>query len=181
MDAPQGEAPASAADLFQTVYGELRRLAERQLAGERTGHTLSPTDLVHEAYLRLAPRAEGWLGRTHFLAASARAMRHILVSHARSRGRLKRGGGWRRVDLDRAEVATDGVGRGMIDLCDALTALAAEDPMSAAVVELRYFAGAGWAEVAEVIGQSVDDVKEHWAFARAWLYHRLSAGGPSDR
>ena len=160
-------------ELFQTVYTELRRLAAGQLADERPDHTLSPTDLVHEAYVGLASRAEGWGGRTHFLCAAAQAMRHILVSHARSKGRLKRGGGWHRVDLDEA-IAVANANGGMIDLSDALTGLAAEDPDSATVVELRYFAGAGWPEIAEALGHSVADVKELWAYAKAWLYDRLA-------
>jgi RNA polymerase sigma factor (TIGR02999 family) len=163
-------------ELFQAVYTELRRLAAGQLAEERPDHTLSPTDLVHEAYVGLAPRADGWGSRTHFLCAAAQAMRHILVSHARSKGRLKRGGGWRRVDLDEAiSVATTADGA-MIDLSDALSTLAAQDPDSANVVELRYFAGAEWPEIAVAVGQSVADVKELWAYAKAWLYDRLAAG-----
>src|SRR5262249_56778277 len=110
--------------------------------------------------------------------AWARAMRHIGVSHARAKGRLKRGGGWRRVDLDEAGLVVDPDDGGLIDLADALTALAAEDPAAAAVVELRYFAGAGWAEIGEATGQSADDAREVWAYARAWLYHRLAAGRP---
>lgn len=169
------EARAKPADeLFQAVYTELRRLAAGQLSDERPDHTLSPTDLVHEAYLGLAPRAEGWGGRSHFLCAAAQAMRHILVSHARAKGRLKRGGGWRQVELDEDVSIAVAVNGGMIDLNDALTALAAEDPESATVVELRYFAGAGWPEIAEAVGQSVVDVKELWAYAKAWLYHRLA-------
>ncbi len=176
MQAPQPDPPGLPADeLFQTVYTELRRLAAGQLGGERAGHTLTPTDLVHEAYVRLAPRTAGWGGRTHFLCASAQAMRHILVSHARAKGRLKRGGGWRRVDLDEAGAAV-AADDGLIDLSDALAALAAEDPAAAAIVELRYFAGADWSEVADATGQSADDAREVWAYARAWLYHRLAAG-----
>jgi RNA polymerase sigma factor (TIGR02999 family) len=161
-------------ELFQAVYTELRRLAVGQLAEERPDHTLSPTDLVHEAYLGLAPRTEGWGGRTHFLCAAAQAMRHILVSHARSKGRLKRGGGWHRVDLDEAIPVAATANGEMIDLSDALSDLAAEDPDTAAVVELRYFAGAGWPEIAEATGQPVADVKELWAYAKAWLYDRLA-------
>jgi RNA polymerase sigma factor (TIGR02999 family) len=175
------EAPAKPADeLFQAVYTELRRLAAGQLADERPDHTLSPTDLVHEAYLGLAPRTEQWGGRTHFLCAAAQAMRHILVSHARSKGRLKRGGGWHRVELDEDVLVAVAAGGGMIDLSDALTALAAEDPESAAVVELRYFAGAGWPEIAQAVGQPVADVKELWAYAKAWLFHRLAPEPAGD-
>jgi RNA polymerase sigma factor (TIGR02999 family) len=170
----QADSPGKPADeLFQAVYTELRRLAAGQLAEERPDHTLSPTDLVHEAYLGLAPRAEGWHSRTHFLCAAAQAMRHILVSHARAKGRLKRGGGWHRVDLDEAIPVAATADGAMIDLSDALTALTAEDPESATVVELRYFAGAEWREIAEAVGQSVADVKELWAYAKAWLYDRL--------
>lgn len=171
------EKPAD--ELFRAVYTELRRLAAGQLADERPDHTLSPTDLVHEAYLGLAPRAEGWHSRTHFLCAAAQAMQHILVSHARSKGRLKRGGGWTRVDLDEAIPVAATTNGAMIDLSDALSALAAQDPESAAVVELRYFAGAGWPEIAEAIRQPVADVKELWVYAKAWLYDRLA--GPAEK
>jgi RNA polymerase sigma factor (TIGR02999 family) len=106
-------------------------------------------------------------------------MRRILVSHARAKGRLKRGGGWRRIDLEEADLTEAVADGGLTDLSDVLTALAAEDPESAAVVELRYFAGAMWAEVAAALNQSVDDAKEHWAYAKAWLYHRLARAGPS--
>jgi RNA polymerase sigma factor (TIGR02999 family) len=170
--AEAGGKPAD--ELFQAVYTELRRLAAGQLAEERPDHTLSPTDLVHEAYLGLAPRTEAWGGRTHFLCAAAQAMRHILVSHARSKGRLKRGGGWHRVDLEEVIPVAATANAEMIDLSDALSVLAAKDPDTATVVELRYFAGAAWPEIAEAIGQSVADVKELWAYAKAWLYDRLA-------
>jgi RNA polymerase sigma factor (TIGR02999 family) len=180
MQTPRDDWPAHpAGELFQAVYTELKRLAAAQLAGERRGHTLTPTDLVHEAYLRLAHRTAEWDGRAHFLCTAGQAMRHILVSHARAKGRLKRGGGWRRIDLDEADLTAAVEDGGLTDLSDALTVLATEDPESAAVVELRYFAGATWAEVAAALHQSVDDAKEHWAYAKAWLYHRFATPGPS--
>jgi RNA polymerase sigma factor (TIGR02999 family) len=167
------EATPRADQLFQTVYAELRQLAAAHLAVERAGHTLTPTALVHEVYVRLAGGAAEWTGRTHFLCASAKAMRHILVSHARGRARLKRGGDWRRIDLEAADLAVDA--GGWLDLDDALEALAAEDPVAAAVIELRFFAGATWADVAAAIQESVDAAKDHWAYAKAWLSHRLGA------
>src|SRR5262249_23346796 len=136
--------PRTADELFREVYEQLRGLAAGQLARELPGHTLTPTALVHEAYLRLAPRDRGWSGRTHFLRAAARAMRHILISHARTKKSLKRGGDWQRVDLDGLDLADPPSDDDLLALDEALMALAAEDARAAAVVELRYFGGADW-------------------------------------
>jgi RNA polymerase sigma factor (TIGR02999 family) len=169
--------PRQADELFQATYRELRQLAVGQLAHEQAGLTLTATALVHEAYLRLAGRDAPWNGRTHFLRAAARAMRHILVSHARGKNRLKRGGGRQRVDLDGLDLAVLPPDDQLLALEEALSALAAEDPLPAEVVELRYFAGADWPAVAEALDAPVDEVKRHWAYARAWLFDRLNPRG----
>jgi RNA polymerase sigma factor (TIGR02999 family) len=165
----------AAADLLPLVYDELRELAAARLAREAPGHTLQPTALVHEAYLRLVgpADAEQWDHRGHFFAAAAQAMRRILVERARRRRRLKHGGGLRRVELrdPPAEAETDR----LVALDDALTRLAAEDPVAAKVVELRHFAGLGHEAVAAVLGVTVYQARQKWAYARAWL--RADLGG----
>lgn len=162
----------SAADLLPLVYAELRGLAAARMAAESPGHTLSPTALVHEAYLRLAGPADParWGGRAHFFAAAAEAMRRVLVDAARCRGTTKRGGGWRRVGLD-GLAAPEGRGADgdLLALDEALTRLAAEDPVAARVAELRRFAGAGHETTAAALGLSVYEARRKWAYARAWL------------
>lgn len=176
---------ASARDaLMPAVYAELRRRAARALRRERVGHTLVPTALVHEAYLRLASGPDGppvaWEGRGQFYGVAARLMRQILVDHARARGRGKRGGGARAVTLGQAEgVPSGGSGVDAADvlaLHDALERLAALDPEQARLVELRYFAGLTIAEAASALGVSPATAKREWAVARAWL--RQTLGGP---
>jgi RNA polymerase sigma factor (TIGR02999 family) len=175
--------PHAADRLLPLVYAELRRLAAGKLAHERPGQTLQPTALVHEAYLRLVDveQAQHWNGRGHFFAAAAEAMRRILVEQARRKRRLRHGGGRQRIDLDRAEPSAEGPDEELLALDEALGRLAAEEPAAAAVVKLRYFAGLTAEETAEALGVSVRTVNRHWAFARAWLYQRLSerpeAGG----
>ena len=171
--------PQTADELFAEVYEQLRALAAGQLAREPPGHTLTPTALVHEAYVRLSNRSRGWCGRTHFLHAAARAMRNILISHAQGKKSLKRGGDRRRVDLDGLDLAAPPADDDLLALDEALGALAAEDPVAAAVVELRYFGGADWAEVAAALNVTADDARQEWCYARAWLHHRLRHGGDS--
>jgi RNA polymerase sigma factor (TIGR02999 family) len=163
----------SADELFQAAYDELRRLASGQLAHEHAGLTLTATALVHEAYIRLARRDAAWQGRSHFLRSAARAMRHILVSHARGKNRLKRGGGRQRLDLDALDLGVPPPDDDLLALEEALTTLATEDPLPAEVVELRYFGGADWPAVAEALGGTTDDARKHWAYAKAWLFDRL--------
>jgi RNA polymerase sigma factor (TIGR02999 family) len=166
--------PGVAEELVARVYGDLRRIARRQLARERAGHTLQPTALAHEAYLKLAAQERvAWNGRTHYLAVAALAMRRILVSHARERGAAKRGGEAVRVTLD-PELA---VAEGEIDVAaldEALEALASKDARAARVVELRFFGGLTIAETAEVLGVSPATVKVDWSLARSWLYRKLT-------
>ena len=170
----QGD-PHAAAKLLPLVYDELRKLAARHMANEAPGHTLNPTALVHEAYLRLVGD-QHFDGRGHFFAAAAEAMRRVLVNHARDRNRLKRGGGRNRVDLDRLTgpaVATDD---DLLALDDALDRLATEYPSSAELVKLRFFAGMTLGEAADALGIPRRTADRHWAFARAWLADALAGG-----
>ncbi|MEW6364168.1 MAG: sigma-70 family RNA polymerase sigma factor [Acidobacteriota bacterium] len=167
-------------DLFELLYPELRRLAGSFMAGERKEHTLQPTALVHEVYVRLVNQAQiGWRGRGHFFAVGARIMRHILVDHARVRGREKRGGAWRRVTLSEAIVPAmeDGLEQDeLLALDQALERLAAVDQREAHVVELRFFAGLTVPEIADLVGVSRRTVETDWAHARAWLLRELATG-----
>jgi RNA polymerase sigma factor (TIGR02999 family) len=169
----QGD-PHAAEQLLPLVYEELRKLAAQRLAQEKPGQTLQATALVHEAYLRLvgANPDVRWDSRGHFFAAAAEAMRRILIDHARRKGRRKRGGGLRRVELpDPPAAAPD---EQLLALDEALTRLAAEDPVAARVVELRYFAGLGHEGVAEALGVTVYQARQKWAYARAWLQDALT-------
>src|SRR5262245_19368626 len=177
----QGD-PHAAEELLPLVYDELRQLAARSLAGEAAGHTLQPTALVHEAYLKLigpGPQPP-WNGRVHFVAAAAEAMRRILIDHARRKQRARRGAGMRRVemeDLDNAElVAGGGDADELLALDEALARLAAADPRRAELVRLRYFAGLTLEQAAELLGISRATADRHWAFARAWLYDEMTRG-----
>jgi RNA polymerase sigma factor (TIGR02999 family) len=163
-------------DLFPAVYAELRDLAAARLAAEPSGHTLQPTALVHEVYLRLARRNRAWADRSQFLAAATQAMRHILVDHARRAGRVKRGGGVRPVSLDGLDVAAPaGPDDDLLALAEALDALAAEDSEKARLVELRAFGGLTLEEAADTLGVSRATAARSWAYAKAWLYQRLTA------
>jgi RNA polymerase sigma factor (TIGR02999 family) len=175
MSATNGE------DLLAAVYSRLRGMAERQLNGERTGHTLQPTALVHEAWLNLRDRLDGLRDEpARFFGAAAEAMRRILIDHARRRGAKKRGGGLDRVSLDLVELAnTAGVDE-LLELDQAISALAKASPRSAEVVRLRFYAGLGEQEVADVLDSSVRTIRREWAFARAYLFRWLH-GAPSER
>jgi RNA polymerase sigma factor (TIGR02999 family) len=162
------------ARLVPLVYEDLRIVAAQALREERSGHTLQPTALVHEAYLRLrGVRSQKFRDRTHFYAAAARAMRRILVDHARRRGAVKRGQGWMRVSLDDVPALGFDLGLDLVGLDAALEDLTTVAPAAARVVELRCFAGLSVEETAAHTGASAATVKRHWAFARAWLFSRL--------
>jgi RNA polymerase sigma-70 factor, ECF subfamily len=162
-------------ELIPVVHGELRRIAARYLRAERHGHTLQPTALVNEAYMRLVDqRNVDWQNRAHFLGVAAQLMRRILVDHARARGREKRGGDEVRVPLDEAVVGADERDVDLARLDEALGELARLDAQQARVVELRYFGGLSIEETAEVLGVSDSTVKREWAMARAWLQRELS-------
>ena len=157
------------------LYDELRRMAHRQLAGERPDHTLCTTDLVHEAYLKLGrlERIE-WQSRAHFFAGAAQAMRRVLVDHAVRRGAGKRGGKQVRVEFDENLPVTDEVADQLLALHEALQQLEASQPRLAKVVECRFFAGMTVEEIGEVLGVSPATVKRDWQLARAWLNREMN-------
>jgi RNA polymerase sigma-70 factor, ECF subfamily len=165
--------------LTPRVYRELRKLARRFLQGERPGHSLQTTELVHEAYLRLVDvHRMDWQHRAHFFAVAATLMRRILLDRARKELAVKRGGRPRAVELNKAEQVLEVAARRpreLIALDDALSALAALDPRKARIVELRFFGGLSVQETAEVIQVSPDTVMRDWKFARAWLLKELEA------
>jgi RNA polymerase sigma factor (TIGR02999 family) len=170
----QGD-PQAAKELLPLVYDELRRLAAHKMANEAAGHTLQPTALVHEAWLRLnSGRQPGaWNGRAHFLGAAAEAMRRILIERARSKAAVKRGAEWERVNLDEVDVAADANSDTLLLIDEALEKLQREDPKAAELVKLRFFSGMTLEESAEVLKFSERTAKRCWAFARAWLYAEM--------
>src|SRR5262245_15340006 len=172
LDAAAAGDPKATAELLPLVYDELRRLAAARMASEAPDHTLQPTALIHEAYLKLVGAAPGpaWNGRAHFYAAAAEAMRRILIDHARRKQRVRRGGGRKRVDLPEAEVAAEAPSHDLLALDEALTRFAAADPQKAELVRLRYFAGLTLEEAAALLGISRATAARHWAYARAWLF-----------
>ncbi|MFN0057148.1 MAG: ECF-type sigma factor [Planctomycetota bacterium] len=166
-------------ELLPHVYEELRELARRKMIAEPAGHTLAPTALVHEAYLRLLSNADSkWENRRHFFGAAAEAMRRILVERARRVHSVKRGGSFKRVDLDQVDLADDAQVRSCLDLDAALDALERQYPKKAEIVKLRYYAGLSVAETASTIGLSEVTVMKHWRFARAWLLRQLDDKTP---
>jgi RNA polymerase sigma factor (TIGR02999 family) len=169
----------AAEQLLPIVYGELRRLAALRLAGEQPGQTLQATALVHEAYLRLVggEQAQHWSGRGHFFAAAAEAMRRILVENARRKGRVRHGGGLRRVDLLDADAAESTDDDQILLLDEALTRLAVARPQAAEVVNLRFFSGLTEEEAAPMLGLSPRSARRLWAFARAWLRRDMERAG----
>ena len=163
------------AELVPLIYDELRRLAGRYLRQERPDHTLQPTALVHEAYLRLIQQPEiNWQNRSHFYAVAARLMRRILVDHARGHRARKRGGQAQRIDLEQALVFVDQHTTEMLALDEALDRLAAFDERQSRIVEMRFFAGLKEDEIADVLGISTRTVMREWNVARAWLYGEMS-------
>lgn len=171
-----GGSPQAAHRLFSLLYNELRERATVLLRGERPGHTLRSTDLVHEAYLRLADQTRcRWQDRAHFLAVASQVMRRILIDHARRRGSQKRGGGHAKVSLDEALViGTDEADHVLGALDDALRRLTQHHPEAARVVEMRFFGGLTLEECACVLGFSTRTVSRHWGFAQAWLFREMS-------
>ncbi len=172
-----GDRPA-AEQLFADVYGELRSLAARYLHRERKSHTLQPTALVHEAYLKLVGQTRvDWQGRAHFLAIAAHAMREILVDHARRHKAKKRGGNRHRIALDDNLAVESNRDVDLLALEDALAKLAKLDPRQAQMIELRFFGGLDIAEVAKVMGMSKRSVEREWTMVRAWLRRELGRSG----
>jgi len=183
VEANVAAARISAEELFPLVYDELRRLASSFMVREPVGHTLQPTALVHEAYLKLVDQTRtGFTGRTHFLAVGAQVMRRLLIDHARKRGAVKRGLGWRRVTLGfgaDASIAKALSAEELLSLDAALNKLAELDERQARIVTLRFFGGLNVEEVAAAVGVSKRTVESDWRHARAWLRVELSRGGSS--
>jgi RNA polymerase sigma factor (TIGR02999 family) len=172
----RGDAKATD-ELLPLVYEELRLLAAQKLSHEKPGQTLQATALVHEAYLRLVgsePRS--WDNKGHFFVAAAEAMRRILVENARRKGRLKRGAGRQRIDLDAVSLAVETPAEDLIALDEAFSRLAAEDPEATQVVKLSYFGGLTLEEAAEALGISRRTAYRYWAFARARLFEEMTVG-----
>ncbi|HEY7154253.1 MAG TPA: ECF-type sigma factor [Gemmataceae bacterium] len=173
--------PRATADLLPLVYQELRAMAARKLRQERPDQTLQATALVHEAYLRLVEQSAGdgaraqWDGRWHFFAAAAEAMRRILVENSRRRRQLKRGGDRRRITFDDAELTVHEPPEDLLALDEALEEFAREHPQKAQLVKLRYFAGLKTDEAAQALGISGATARRYWAYARAWLYDRITS------
>ena len=168
--------PQAADQLLPLVYAELRKLAAQRLAHERPGQTLQATALVHEAWLRLAgdDAAQQWNSRGHFFAAAAEAMRRILIEQARRKQRVRHGGGRQRIELDEVCPVVPPRSDDLLALDEALTRLAANDPIRAELVKLRFFAGLTMAEAAQALGISLATAERYWAFARVWLYAELA-------
>jgi RNA polymerase sigma factor (TIGR02999 family) len=176
----QGDAHA-ADQLLPLVYDSLRQLAAQKLARESPGQTLQATALVHEAYLRLVgdETQKGWDSRGHFFAAAAEAMRRILVDRAREKASEKRGGTFRKLDIDAADLATSAPPDELLAINEALAKLKIHDPAAARIVDLRLFAGLSVEEAGKAIGVATATAYRHWKFARAWLHSELQEAGDS--
>lgn len=166
--------------LLPLVHPELHRLAHHYMSRERAGHTLQTTAVLNEAYLQLVDNTKPvWQGRTHFIAAAAQIMRHIMVDYARKHQSLKRGGGALRVTLDEGALVTETRAQELLDLDEALQRLALQDARKSRIVELRYFGGLSVEETAEFLKLSRRTVEREWTAAKAWLYRELSEEKPS--
>jgi len=173
--------PCAAEHLLPLVYEELRKLAAAKLAQEKPGQTLQATALVHEAYLRLVDRTaeQQWDCRGHFFAAAAEAMRRILVDRAREKGREKRGGKVKKIDIDAIDLATTITPDQLLAVDEALAKLAVHDTTAAKIVQLRYFAGLTVDEAGKALGMSTATAYRHWNYARVWLYDELQGSSVS--
>lgn len=168
--------------LMAAIYGDLRRLAIGHMRAERADHTLQPTALVHEAYLKLIDqRSTEWKDRVHFFAVASRVIRRILVDHARERLAAKRGGGGGRIALEQVELETPLPGLDLVTLDEALTELSRLDVQQAQIVELRFFGGLTLEEIAEALAMGKRSVDRAWRAAKAWLCFRLAADGAEHR
>lgn len=176
--------PEATPELFALVYAELRDIASGYLAHEKPGHTLQPTALVHEVFLRLIPPADRaaprWNGRAHFFAAAAQAMRRILVESARRKQRVKHGGGRGREVLDPEAVAEPEAADDLLALDAALDAFAKQEPVIAELVTMRYFGGLTLKDAAAALDIPLRSASSYWAFARAWLQSEIERGGPNS-
>ena len=162
-------------ELVELVYNDLRRLAQHYMQQERVGHTLQPTALVHETFLKLVDQQHvDWRSRSHFFAIGAQAMRRILVNHAKQKGRIKRGGGRLQLSLDEALTISSESDEDVLALDDAIERLSAIDPQQARIVELRFFGGMSVEETAAAMGLSKRTVEREWTGVRAWLRRELT-------
>ena len=175
LDRAQQGDPNAATELLPLVYDELRKLAGARMANEAAGHTLQPTALVHEAWLRLAGGDANapFANRAHFFAAAAEAMRRILIERARRKGAEKRGGHWQRIDLDKVQIATEADDDTLLLVNEALEKLSREDANAAEIAKLRFFCGFNLEEAGQVLGVTERTAKRYWAFARAWLFDEM--------
>ena len=173
LDAAGGGDAQALERLYEHVYGELRAMANSGMRRERDGHTLQPTALVNEAFIRLNPAESTWQNRRHFFGAAAQAMRRILVDHARQKQAEKRGDGLQRVTLTDLEIGAPEPDLDVLAVSDALDRLAAEEPRLAEMVSLRFFAGMSIADTAQALDLSPATVKRDWMFARAWLVEEI--------
>jgi RNA polymerase sigma factor (TIGR02999 family) len=174
LEAVQRGDPQAAAELFPLVYEELRIVAGQKMANEGSSPTLQPTELVNEAWLRLAGNgSQQWKNRAHFFGAAAEAMRRILVERARRRNRLKRGGQWERVELEEADIPSPLPDDDLLALNEALGRLAEFDARAAEVVKLCFFVGLTHEQAAKELGVSLSTIERTWTFARAWLFREI--------
>jgi len=181
LQAGQFHETLSSAELLPLVYAELRRLAAYKISQERPGQTLQGTALVHEAWLNLAGADHRkWEGRRHFFAAAARAMQRILIENARRKQRQKRGGDWERIDIEQIQLAEPLPSSDLLALDEALTELAASDPLAAELVQLRFFAGLTQQAAADLVGIPRRTADRTWAYARAWLFQRITGNKDSS-
>ena len=177
LNAAQAGDESAGKEVFTVIYHELRRLASARMAQEAAGHTLQPTALVHEAWLRLAGKKDShWQSHLQFVAAAAEAMRHILIDNARRKSRIRHGKGLIRVNLDCVDLASQADEDTLLRVDEALKKLAVEDPVKAQLVKLRYFVGLSIPEAANALGLSESTAKRAWSYARAWLYAELKNG-----
>lgn len=171
---------AAVDQLMKVLYPELRRLAHRLFRDERADHTLQPTALVHEAYLRLVDQTHvGWEGRSHFMAIAAKTMRRVLIDYARGKARLRRGAGRRIMELGDELLPTEFTQAELLEINNALDQLAALDARQAQVVEMRFFGGMTIVEIAEALGVSKRTIEQDWTHAKAWLRLVLGSGADS--
>ena len=180
LEAAQKGDPTAAEQLLPLVYEELRRLAAHKMANEAASHTLQPTALVHEAWLRLTgDQNKKWDGRAHFFGAAAEAMRRILIDRARRKRAIRHGGDQQRVELSELELAANQKEDQLLAISEALDKLAARDKVEAELVKLRYFVGMTHEEAAEVLGIAPRTAKLYWTHARAWLFHEIKTSAAS--
>ena len=171
---------SAAGKLLPLVYDELHRLAKSYMQRERPDHTLQPTALINEAYLRLARGGVDWQGRKHFIGVAANVMRRLLVDHARARKAEMRAGGLERVELEEVAMVSSEQSNEVLALHEALTILEGLDPRQAKVVELRYFGGFSVEEIGDILEMSPRSVKRHWALARIWLLKEMKKARDND-